>query len=217
MTTITNGFTTMESSDVRRHFSTQHCVFSYVGTLNDRRRPDIILEGLRSACRDEALARDVRVQFIGGMAGHEASIAEYGLQNHVVDLGKVSRQQSVEYMRGSDVNVLLQTITTGQDVVSGKAYEYLAAGRPIVAIVSPDGGDAWLMRDTGAGTVVPFDDAEAVAQVIRAHWERWRAGKLAPSVEPQALERFHPRRLAAQLAAIFDEILLGEQAPTSRQ
>ena len=43
-------------------------------------------------------------------------------------------------------------------VVSGKVYEYLAAGRPILAAVPPGGVAADLIRRTGSGEVVDGDD-----------------------------------------------------------
>ncbi len=42
----------------------------------------------------------------------------------------------------------------GRGVLSGKVFEYLAAERPILAVVPPDGAAAKLLRDTGAGVVV---------------------------------------------------------------
>jgi hypothetical protein len=42
-----------------------------------------------------------------------------------------------------DVNVLLQTVTAGTDVIAGKAFDYLASDKPLLAVVDPCGGDAW--------------------------------------------------------------------------
>ena len=53
-------------------------------------------------------------------------------------------------MRGADVNVLLQTIASGTDVIAGKAFDYLAARRPILGVVDPNGGDAWLPTDAAS-------------------------------------------------------------------
>ena len=37
-------------------------------------------------------------------------------------------------------------------ILSAKLFEYLAAGRPILAVVPPDGEAAELVRETGAGS-----------------------------------------------------------------
>lgn len=208
MCTITNGFADTEPpGPPLRGAGEDKLLLSYVGSLNARRKPDVLLEALSRLSRDPAILRDLRLQFVGGMAGHECKIVEHGLREQVIDVGRVDYAQSVRYMWGADVNVLLQTITEGQDVIAGKTFEYLAARKPILGVVSPDGGDAWLLRDTGAGEVVAFDDAGAVANAIASLHMRWSSGELPRGMSEQALERFDRRTLTKQLAAVFDEVV----------
>jgi glycosyltransferase involved in cell wall biosynthesis len=62
--------------------------------------------------------------------------------------------------------------------VTGKIYEYLAAERPILAVVPPDGAAAELVRNTGAGVVVASDDVDGVREALIDLHRRWRAGSL---------------------------------------
>jgi glycosyltransferase involved in cell wall biosynthesis len=66
----------------------------------------------------------------------------------------------------------------GRGVLTGKIFEYLAAERPILAAVPPDGAAAQLVRDTGAGVVVPSEDEDAIRQALRDLHARWKAGSL---------------------------------------
>jgi hypothetical protein len=52
-------------------------------------------------------------------------------------------------------------------VLSGKVFEYLAAERPILAAVPPDGAAADLIRETGAGVVAAADDRERLGRAAR--------------------------------------------------
>jgi glycosyltransferase involved in cell wall biosynthesis len=108
-------------------------------------------------------------------------------------------------MRGADVNLLLQTITAGQDVIAGKIFEYLAARKPIIGVVAPDGGDAWLLRETGGGSVVAFNDPCAVADEMLRLWKLWKSGMLADSVAHVDMEAYSSRRLTGDLAKLLDE------------
>jgi glycosyltransferase involved in cell wall biosynthesis len=63
-------------------------------------------------------------------------------------------------------------------VLSGKVFEYLAAERPILAVVPPDGAAAELIRAANAGVVVAPDDVEAIAAALQELHEKWRAGSL---------------------------------------
>jgi glycosyltransferase involved in cell wall biosynthesis len=209
MCTITNGHTGEGEVSSLRSVPGDECLMSYVGTLNERRCPDVLLDALQRASRDPEVARDLRLQFVGGMAGHEAKIAAYRVQEQVQDVGQVSYAESVQYMCGADVNLLLQTITEGYDVIAGKTFEYLAARKPIVGVVAPDGGDAWLLRQTGGGTVVPFDDPRAVADEMLRLWKLWKVGSLADAVAKVDVERYSRGNLTRGLAGLFDEVLQG--------
>ena len=73
---------------------------------------------------------------------------------------------SLELQRDSEALLLLipEAGGRGRGVLSGKVFEYLAAERPILAAVPPDGAAAELIRETGAGVVAAPDDVGAAPQ-----------------------------------------------------
>jgi glycosyltransferase involved in cell wall biosynthesis len=66
----------------------------------------------------------------------------------------------------------------GRGVLSGKVFEYLAAERPVLAVVPPDGAAAQLVRETGAGVVAAADDVDAIRDALVELHARWRDGRL---------------------------------------
>jgi glycosyltransferase involved in cell wall biosynthesis len=68
-------------------------------------------------------------------------------------------------------------------------YEYLAARRPILAAVPPNGTAAALIREAEAGTIVPPDDARAIGNAIQTVATRWRQTGLPDLELPSSLER----------------------------
>ena len=92
----------------------------------------------------------------------------------------VARRRSLELQRDSEALLLLipDAGGRGRGVLSGKVFEYLAAERPILATVPPDGAAADLIRETGAGVVVPPDDVPAIRGALETLHSRWRAGEL---------------------------------------
>jgi len=205
--TITNGFdggrTETRGDDVN-----DDLIFRFVGNLGGNKNPEVLFEGIRLACQREDVASDLRVQFVGGMAGFEQRITSGTLPRCVDYVGYVTAQESRAYMAGADVLVLLQTITgPGRDVISGKAYEYLAARRPILGIVPEDGGDAWLLRETSAGIITGVTDPERIAEGIRRCWRLWKEGRLEELAPKGDISRFSRRNLTRELAGVFDEVL----------
>lgn len=202
--TITNGFTRDESIQPLREIAPGKCLFRYIGVLNERRKPDSLLEGLAIACKAPGLRDKVHLEFVGGMAGHERSIARLGLDDVVSARGPVSFKDSLRLMRGSDVNVVLQTISEGQDVIAGKTFEYLAAGKPVLGVVSEQGGDAWLLQRVGGAHLARYDDSERIAAAIQACVRDFEAG--APGPERERLAAFDREQLSTALARLFDEV-----------
>jgi glycosyltransferase involved in cell wall biosynthesis len=203
--TITNGFDDARVQPLR-DCPEDRCLFRYVGMLNERRTPDLLIQAFFIAAEDAEFRSTAVLEFIGD-AGRHSSKAELAPGCAVRFRPQVTRAESVRFMFGSDVNVLLQTISDGQDVVSGKAFEYLHAGKPILAVVDPAGGDAWLVRETRAGVIAPWNDPGAIAAAILEQWRAWRerAGEAPPPAPNRAA--FSRRALTRKLVEVFDEVL----------
>src|SRR5439155_26727098 len=80
-----------------------------------------------------------------------------------------------------EANLLLLPDAAGRGAVvpSGKIFEYLAAERPILAAVPPDGAAAKLVRETGAGSVVAPEDEKGIREALIGLHSRWQAGQLS--------------------------------------
>ena len=83
-------------------------------------------------------------------------------------------------MRAADVLLLLVPRADGRglSVVSGKVYEYLAAERPILALVPPEGDAATLLRDTGSAWIADPDDEDGILGALAEAADAWLAGSL---------------------------------------
>ena len=76
-----------------------------------------------------------------------------------------SHREYLELQRDSEALLLLipEADGRGRGVLSGKVFEYLAAERPILALVPPDGAAASLLRESGTGVVVAPGDVYGIA------------------------------------------------------
>ena len=96
----------------------------------------------------------------------------------------------------------------GKGVLSGKVFEYVAVGRPILAAVPPDGAAAELIRETGAGVVAPPDDPAAIRAALEELHAQWAGGGL-PDVElsPEWRDRLSRRTRVEEMAAVLRDTL----------
>src|SRR5207244_8733290 len=124
---------------------------------------------------------DVVARFVGDFRTADREWAEeLGLGDRLELHPYVPRRRSLELQRDSEALLLLipDAAGRGRGVLSGKVFEYLAAERPILAVVPPDGAAARLLEETGAGVVVPPDDVGALRDALAGLHARWRAGDL---------------------------------------
>ncbi len=208
--TITNGFVE-GPEESRREAPLGTCLFRFIGSLGGHRSPVPLFEGIRVAkSLDREFEREARFQFIGRGGDCESEAARFGVKGMVECLSQVRYAESRKYMRGADVLLLIQTIPgNGSDCISGKAFEYLGARRPIVAIAPSNGGDAWFVRSTGSGIVTGISDPLRIAGGLLKFWRMWRTDRSALRVRSKVIDKYSRRSTAKQLAQVFDEILEG--------
>ena len=85
--------------------------------------------------------------------------------------------------------------------ISGKTYEYMRTGKPILA-VTYEGGIQKLLQDSGAGLVLPPDDEGAIKETLRRLLD---GTQNAGGATTDFARQFGYDRLAAQLGAVLDE------------
>ncbi len=87
----------------------------------------------------------------------------------------------------------------GRHWIPSKLYDYLLAGKPVLAVLPR--GDAWdVLARARTGVLIEQDGPEVVARGLREALDRLSAGTLALHPDPSALLPFDARTQAAQLA-----------------
>jgi glycosyltransferase involved in cell wall biosynthesis len=176
VTTIENGCDFDDFAGIEYERADRFRV-THAGSFFGKRDPKPFLRALA----DSGL-EDVTVRFLGDFRpGDREFVDELGVSDRVELVDHVPRRRSLELQRASDVLLLLipEAGGRGRGVLSGKVFEYLAAERPILAVVPPDGAAARLLRDTGAGAVVAPEDVDGIRSALVDFHAKWRDGALS--------------------------------------
>jgi glycosyltransferase involved in cell wall biosynthesis len=179
----------------------------YVGTLNPARNPEILWEALRRL-RAEGIRLELElVGLIDGLV--QERLAQLGLLGDLVRVrAYVPHEEAVRLMCGADGLLLLINRSPGAEgILTGKIYEYLASGRPVLGIGPPEGDAALVLRQSGAGVMVHWDDLEGLIDHLRAFYEAWRSGRPIRGASREAALRYSRRMLAGELVLLLDSVL----------
>jgi len=177
---------------------------THTGSFFGKRDPRPFL----TALADSGL--DVTARFVGDFRTADREWAEkLGLGDRLELHRFVSHRKALELQRDSDALLLLlpEVGARGKDVPSGKPYEYLAAGPPILAAVPSDGAAAHLIEGAQAGIVVPPDDVGAIADALKQLHEPWRTRTLERrTLSPEWQKRLSRKTRTRELAALLKSL-----------
>lgn len=139
-------------------------------------------------------------------AGHEALLQElttrYRVEGLVESMPPIPYRAALEEMVRADGLVILQADNCNEQIPA-KLYEYLRAGRPIVALTDPRGDTATALRHAGIDAIARLDSVEEIVALLARFLDDVRANR-ARRPAPEAVARASRREAARALAALLD-------------
>lgn len=204
---LPNGFDPEDFDDVHPRTSEEFTVL-HAGNLSPARNPDAFWRALsRAAARGEW--PDLVVELVGPVdASVRESIERFSIEDRVRLIPYVPHEDAVSRMVGADVLLLpINRVEGAEGIVTGKLFEYLAAGRPILCIGPPGGEAADIISETGAGRTVDFDDTDGISTQVGEWYDAWTAGRPASGADQAAAALYSRRSQTERLAGLLDRLL----------
>jgi glycosyltransferase involved in cell wall biosynthesis len=173
----------------------------------------VLLDATERWCAQRPdIRKDLEIVFAGKTSAEDQGLAQRSsLSPQIRFTGYVSHAESLQLIRTADLLFLpMHNLPPGRRsrIVPGKAYEYMASGRPILAAV-PDGDARDFLSQTGTSFICRPDDALGMIQILDRVYAAWKSGRSIITPDLTFIAQFERRKLALALAAGFNLLLAG--------
>ncbi len=183
----------------------------HIGSIFTNRIPWTFLDVLEAWSRDRNRGHELEFLLAGRVAPElNARVEGSLLSNVVTDAGYVSHDESLRLMMDAGLLLLLTGEgATSKGMLTGKIFEYMASGPPILALTN-EGEASQLLRETGTGFSVPPRDAEGITAALDRWWDSGHPGpESTPPRRPELIERYSRPSQARDLAEILERVQTG--------
>lgn len=201
---ITNGFddddllkTTIEKD---KKFSIAH-----IGTLVKSRNPEGLWTVLKELIAENNTFKEaLEIKLVGKLdIAVKESIEKHGLWSYVRKIDYLPHNEVIAEQQRSKVNLLLVNQTqNAKGILTGKFFEYLSAGAPILAIGPVDGDLAKILNETKAGFISDFNDRASLKKNILSLFENQQISR-----NEEAIKNYSRKNLTKKLSEILNELV----------
>ena len=218
---ITNGFdhedflnpaadvqTQIKPDVAERGFSLVH-----TGIFVDNGNPEHLWEVLgEKAAAEPQFKKNLQIRLMGQVDDSILQgIEKAGLEGNLHNMGYRPHNEVVQWQQQAQVLLLpLRKEPEAAAILTGKFFEYLASGREILAFGPTYGDLAKALQETGSGTIVEFEDKEAVRREINRLYskfleERKEKNHREEKILSPAVMKYSRKYLAGEMVKLFEK------------
>jgi glycosyltransferase involved in cell wall biosynthesis len=204
---VTNGYDEADLQPQPKESRDKRFTLTHIGLLNQHRNH----EAFWAACAElkkevPGFGEDVLVKLVGKAdVSATQSIARHGMEGNVEMIDYLPQAEAVKMQGRSQVLLLsINNTPNAKGVITGKIFEYLASGRPILCIGPEDGDAAHIIREANAGLVAGFEDKAQLKAHIAHYYALYKRDEL--EVQSQGVAAFSRKALTGKFADLFRAI-----------
>lgn len=161
---ITNGYDENDFKGIESK-NPLKLTLTYVGTLSDIYPVDGLVQALKKLKQERM---DYALRFVGSVSEKTRQVILSDIPDTAVEfLPYVIHIEAVKYMLSSTILLLIiPSHQSNKSILTGKLFEYLATGKPILCLGPTDGDAALIIKSIGAGSVFNYNDSDAIRQFL---------------------------------------------------
>ncbi|MFN4298364.1 MAG: glycosyltransferase family 4 protein [Thermaurantimonas sp.] len=203
---ITNGFDPEEFEEIHVDID-EKFVLTHVGTLPPSRNPIVLWKCLQHLCENIPNFRnDLIIRLVGKVDSEILkSVKEFGLEKQLELISFVPRKEALKFQKSTQINLLIVNNTPNSaGIMTGKLFEYLAAGRFILGIGPEDGDMSRVLNETKAGMTIGFENVDKGIEILAELYKSYKNGKI--TVQTDSIQKYSRSFLAKEISEIINKL-----------
>lgn len=212
MVVIPNGYDPEDFIQIdSQKIKTNHFTITYTGALYGRRKPDKILEAIGNLVHSGLVEKaKIRVRFIGSFKPEvlQGLIDKNALTGSVDAISYMDHGECLKNMISSDAMLLIEGGGPGSEAFyTGKIFEYIQTGNPILAVIPEKGAAAGIIRKTRTGVVCDWADVKGIEQGFFTLYQAWSKGENIINPDHEEIARYDRKALTKSLVELLNRAL----------
>jgi glycosyltransferase involved in cell wall biosynthesis len=191
--------------------SNERFTITFSGLLYGNSTPDNIFEAVQNLVTEKKIdKKKILIKFIGNYKANfmEQLIEKYKLEGIVEVLPYMKHKDSIKQLVLS--NAVLLILGEGKEsVYTGKIFEYMSCGRPIIATIPVNGAAASLINETDTGYVSDCNDISKTKENVLTLYNQWHENNSTFSPKLELIKKFERKALTKRLSETFENALKG--------
>lgn len=206
---IPNGFDWEVDAKPKEILLSQEFTLTHLGIVTPSRNAPQLWAALKELKEeDETFGKKLKISLVGQI---DQSVLEnlyaVGLKENTEIVPYIPHEQIQQAQGASQVLLLLVNNTpNAKGILTGKIFEYLASGRPILCIGPEDGDAAHILSETKAGVTVSFEDKEKMKEVVKVLYHKYLE-KALPFNNSKEIEKYSRKAQAEEYAKLLEKTI----------
>ena len=205
---ITNGYDEECVSDSAQIPDNECFTVSYTGVLLPN-ESFVIWDAFKELCEENLeFNKALKINLIGHIdESVKRYISEKKLNDKVNNIEYMQHSQVLDYQRKSDLLLLLiPRAKKAECILTGKLFEYLVSGRPILAIGPEKGDAAKILFETKCGMTTDYDDKAKMKEIILDYFNK-RTDNQSIEIDKNKVAKYSRRNLTKDYVNLLNGII----------
>lgn len=224
---ITNGYD-FNIDDLKKETKlTERFTLSHMGIIGENRNPEKFWEAIKELIDQESerinqelkyneqntfpkmvsFKDALNIRLIGQVDRKVVESVEVnGLKNYVDFIPYIPHNEVIKKQAESQVLLLFINKTpNAKSIMTGKIFEYMTSGRPILAVGPEDGDIAAILKETQTGIIIDFDDKKRMKDEIWNLFSKYRQNKLVTR-HNEVVYKYSRKNLASNYVNLLNSL-----------